>query len=279
MKLFNTLLFSLSLSSLALASTSSSTATSSGTSISNLRHLLQKTSFSLSVDNEVRAYALGNKRPESFRNTLATTLGYKLTKSDSLSWYNEVNYKSDPTGAPGKTNFSESFIKYGHSGILKQDKHGVNMGASLTVSATPSEATQKADGLAGYAKVAVGLSRSMGILSMSGGAAFYQFARVAGGSDENYIVLQAAPSISLTNKLSAGAAVVLYNVKDKASPDYYQALRLIPSIDYALSANVSASLFADAFPFSASPGKAFKGDITKYPEMATYGMNISLAAF
>ena len=246
-------------------------ATSMGTSLSNIRETLKKSPFSMSVDNTFKVYSL-HKSAQKTRNFLSADVGYKINKTSNLTMYNEFRH-TQLEGNEGEITWDEINLKYSKSEFLHK-----KISASVTVAAVPTETVSKRDSNDGYVKLYMGSSGSLGKVNLSYGMAYYQESRNQKGKDEHTIRPGISASMSLAKKVSVVSTLLMYNDKNKGTSAYGQSFRLIPSVSYTMSKNVSASAAVDMWPIT--DNDAGNLDLnTDFIKSAAYSVSLSATLF
>ena len=216
-------------------------------------------------------------------------LGWKLTKNDYVRMENRwstanIWVKADRTDANKiDTTFSRQVLKYTRSGILTQDKHGINLSANLEYRYYPDTEMKASGNSNGGVRASVSTSKSFkNGIRLSG--SYYHMrnlvknrANKATWDSYNYLVTSQAYgitdklSISLTeeffknNKPGTAANAAIQDVED---------LSVTAELGYQFNPVVYGGLYAGNSIMQAHDGRTFREEI--FPN-ANWGMNFYIS--
>lgn len=213
---------------------------------------IKKAPIGLSVTNELSA---ATESIKGVANEVSLGLSYKITKKNSLS-FSTSSAVSDFNTPKVKTTYGGTSVSYSRSGLLTQEKYGVNMNAGLSFKAYDGGNADNS----GRSIFTTGVSRTFNpIFSLSTSANWEE--RVRKKSDDTltrrafYLVIN--PTIQITEKLSTSPTVLVYDyIKGPQVTDKFY-FRFAPSLDYTFTEKFSSSLYWDGYPMQSGDAQVF----------------------
>ncbi len=174
---------------------------------------------------------------------------YKLTGKNALKLTSGFTvYDTNTTNT--ETAYNGTALIFSRTGLLSQDKHGVNMYANIRYKALPGGSN-----VPGYASLRTGFSRTFSpVLSATTEVRWEEYVRGAsdGSLTRRKFALIASPSIQLTEKLGVSPTMVFSESIKGTDVKDTNYLNFAPSIDYTFDSNFSGSLYWDTYPLKSA---------------------------
>ena len=271
------------------AANSTATTNTSTTNISKSWYQKLKDSpLSLAYIHEVSAVRNPSDK-ETFHgsnNMSYVSMSYKMTDKDKLNLFSRWD-RRDIEDTNSDDDWTYAGIQYYRSGILTQDKHGVNMTFQLRQRFYPNfmeksnrkEAVGASKRYWGYTRPGVILSRSLtDKLYMSWGThvAFYNRYSGVEGQNSNYFYTYPSFSYSITDKFSTGLTVEYFKLHKKggslaadATTRTSEDLSATVEFGYALHPQISLGVSSGLVLMESHNGRTWNRDMDE---------NFSLAA-
>ena len=185
---------------------------------------------------------------------LDTGISYKLSDNDVLK--SAVRLKVNESDGDYETTFSYAHVGYQRKGLLKNDKHGLDLGLQTRLYKYAEGAS--ADGAV---QVRFDLGKKFSDKLSSGGVAIYEeYLNPKSGKSNRLTYFEGGPTLNVNNKLDLTGTLIVQTAFKKDSQSTYGSLSVTPS--YKLTEKVSLS-------HEAGVDRDFSGDAT------TYGVNIN----
>lgn len=199
-----------------------------------------------------------------------TILGfsYKLTDKNSLSLQSSV-VATDFNTPSLKTTYGGTTFGFTRSGLLTQEKYGVNLFASLKYKHLNDP------DISGYPIFSAGISRTINpTLSLSSTAYWEEYLRKNSNNKLSrrrfYLIVN--PTVQLTENLSVSPTMLFYNSIKGPEVTNKDSFRFAPSVDYSFTPKFSASFYWDGYPMLSSDGSLF---VPSFYSKGSVGLTLS----
>ncbi len=246
MKLVLVLLIGFSVSKLfAQANSETNAPPITGSSESSFWDKLRNVPLGMAVTNEIVADTQTTSLT-GITNATDVVLSYKITSKNSIKLTSGMTV-ADTNSTNTETAYNGTALIFSRTGLLSQDKHGVDMYANIRYKALPGGTN-----VPGYGSVRVGVSRNFGPkFSLLTESRWEQYVRNASSSNltRSKLTFILGPSYMLTEKFSVSPTVVFSESLrgiDSADTNY---VNFAPSLDYTFTPKFSGSLYWDTYPF------------------------------
>lgn len=270
--LLTTAVFALSLSSFA-ATTNLSTTKSKG--------LLQKLKDSpLSMNVLLATDAIGTTTDLSgVRQTNIAYLGYKLSDNDKVRLENRWTVVKD--GDKDLTNsYSRSVFKYTRSGLMTEDKNGINLSANLEVRWLPEGASRASSNSYGLWRTSLSSSKKINDTISIYSTAYFAVMNTKDYSNKestnNYLYFVATEAFDLGNDLSLSVTEEFYKSNTFSGSGETSNLALTAELGKQLTPSLYAGLSVNGSPIYTKDSWNYD---KRWVEKLNYGFNMSLTAF
>jgi len=268
-----------------LASTSYSqttTSTTSNTSTSSLSKTLAKLKES---PLGLRLYmGVGHQGTTTSLNGIDMTnigyLSYKLTDKDSLRLENRWTVDM-PSQGETKHSLARTVLKYTRSGLLTQEKNGVNLSAAVEKRVYPDKSTRNASNSYGLNRISASVSKKLNDTFSLGGTAYFAITdrinKNKNDSTKNYIYLVGTQTASLGKGMSLTLVEEVYHNNNELNINETNQVYLTMELSKQINPSLSAGFSIGAEPVLTKNG-SWNSNSTWKDNLA-YGMNLSLSAF
>ena len=262
------------------ATTSDSTSTFS---FGGLLDDLKKSPASLSFTNEIGVTRGSDRDLDGFYNDFASFLSYKLTDNDSLR-FNTGFYSSDTIGKADEKNvqWTGATVRYKRSGILKADKHFVDMSAEIRLNAfnefwdTEGEKRTGSLSLRGNFTKSL-LNDKLFIFSQLRYDEYARTSSVAKIGRRKFAAL-VAPYWYFAKDwyVSPTVSVNWYHYGDGAKNERKNLVGFAPEVGYSFNKEFSVGAYWDSTPFGSNDGRFFR---KQFAESSVFAMYLSYKLF
>lgn len=182
-------------------------------------------------------------------NATDAVFTYKLTSKNALKLASGFTvYDTNTTNTD--TSYNGSALIFSRTGLLSQDKHGVNMYANIRYKALPGGSN-----VPGYASLRTGASRTFSpVISATTEVRWEEYVRGSseGSLNRRKFAFIASPSITLTEKLGVSPTMVFSHSVKGANVKDTNYVNFAPSIDYTFDPKFSGSLYWDTYPLKSA---------------------------
>ncbi len=275
----------------ALAAGSTGSASTSTTTSASLWQKLKESPATFSIYSGYDFNKNKQNQIETVTSTNIAYLGWKLTKKDYIRmenrWVSDNLWVKADRNESNKidTTYSRQVLKYTRSGILKQDKHGMNLSANLEYRNYPDTALRAQANSNGGIRPSLSASKSFNNgFSLSG--TYYHYRNLVKNKQKlstytSYNYLITTEAYSLTDKLSVSLTQEFYKsnkpgVDTDPSIKTGENLYMSAEIGYQINPVIYTALTAGNEIMKAQDGRLFKEEI--FPN-ANWGAYVYISAF
>ncbi|MCO4794783.1 MAG: hypothetical protein KC493_13775 [Bacteriovoracaceae bacterium] len=272
----------------AFAAGSTGSTSTSTASTANLYQKLKESPASFSILSDYGLNKNKNNQVTSVDTLNIAYLGWKVTSKDKVRienrwstssiWNKDKKEKSDTT-------FSRQVLKYTRSGLLSQDKHGINLSGNLEWRHLPDTAMKGSANSNGGIRTSLSASRSLkNGISLSG--TYYHMRNLVKNRANKatytyYDYLVTTQSYGFTDKISLSITEEFFKnhkpgTKADAATQNTEDLSVTAELGYQFNPIVYGGVYAGNSIMTAHDGRTFQKEI--FPN-ANWGVNFYISAF
>ena len=179
---------------------------------------------------------------------------YKITSKNSLRLTTR-GVVSDTDKTNPKSSYGGTTLGYSRSGLLSQDKYGVDMNASLSYKVLAGGSSNT-----GYSLLRTSFSRTFSpIFSSTIDIRWYEYVRKTSKTDlsRRDFLLYYIPTFSINDKLSVSPTLAFNETINGPKTVDGNNLNFAPSVDYSFTDKFSGSLYWDTYPLQSGDNSLF----------------------
>lgn len=251
-------------------------------SMRDVRKALKASPVGLSLLHAVDAKRRGgDNKIAGTKQTHIAYLKYQLTANDRIQMSNRLTRTSVPN-AETDYSYARMVLKYTRSGILKQDKHGINLSANIEKRFYPDHELRDRINQYGLNRVSLSASRSFGKLNLSGtlyGAIRDRIDKSDSSTSTHYAYLVLTQSYSLAENWSLSLTEELFQQYNNQVDNFRGGQDGI-AMTLELGNQVSPAVYAGV-SVSGTPFKPYDGDLIAEGWAKDFGLgaNVYWSAF
>jgi hypothetical protein len=251
-------------------------------SMRDVRKALKASPVGLNLLHAVDAKTIGDNKIAGHRQTHIAYLKYQLTSKDRIQMSNRLTRDSSPNNAEVDYSYARLVLKYTRSGILTQDKHGVNLSANLEKRFYPDKDIRNEYNQYGLNRLSTSLSRSVGKFNFSGTAYVALRDRISKANKKtstHYGYIVATQSYSLSDDWSLALTEELFQSYNWNADDLRGGQDSI-SMTVELGHQVTPAVYAGV-SVAGKPFKPYDGQLIaeSWEQDLGFGANVYWSAF
>ena len=278
---------------LGLSSTAFGASTATSTADASLYQKLKDSPASLRLYTNFETSRDKKAKINGTTNTSMLYVGWKFSDTDKIRLENRLVTKRSFTGEDRETKYdvSRQVIKYTRSGILSQDKNGIDLSANAELRYHPNSTTRDAKNRYGHGRLSVGVGKDFGKFNL-GSSLFYarNILKKEGvlGTARDYWLLVTAQTYSFTDKLSLSFSQEWYHGNTIGTKAFQANKKGIDKLrdanevyahletNYVFNKVLTGGLAVGATPLASNDGRTF---VKHLEEKLIYNVNLNISAF
>ena len=214
-----------------------------------------------------------------FGQTNIGYMTYKITDKESIRMENRWSI-NNPNGEEATHEYSRAVLKYTRSGILTQDKDGVNLSAAFEKRYYPENERRVNANAYGLNRLSASFSRKMNDSLSLGATAYVALNDVRDSADKsttrNYAYLVLTQNFSLPYEVTFTTVQEVFKANNSQDSDEYQEIAFSMEASRSISDKLGAALGVYSRPISGSDEFTYNSSFLKDLE---YSLTLTYAAF
>ena len=277
MKLRNLISLALVLTALSTNTMAQSVQTSTTKSNDLFSKIAEKTSLFLFLGLDAQGTT---DTYTGYTQTNIAYLSYNITDNDSLRLETRVSI-NNPNGQKADTTFSRSVLKYTRSGILNQDKHGINLKAAFEKRYLPDTEMRNGSNTYGLNRLSVSASRTINDKLSVGATAYVALSDLKDKTNvetsRNYYYLVLTETLALPYDVSLTFVEEFFKNNNKQNSNEYNSFDLTAEFSKSLTDKMGTAFYVAGSPIASTTNSwEVNSDWTK---MLRYGVSFTYSAF
>lgn len=206
-------------------------------------------------------------------------LYYTITPNDSLRWQNQVTTRFE-SGVDTEYTYTKSILKYTRSGILSQDKHGVNMSAAFEKRYLTDAGNRTSSNTYGHNRISTSLSRKINDKLSLGSTFFVALNDLRDSSNKettrNYFLGIFSQSISLPKEISLTFFQEVFKANNGIDSNESESITFNADVSRSITDKLGMGFTVYSTPWSGSDELNYNNDFYKN---LTYELGLNYRAF